>query len=108
VVTGRHIIAVEGIEGTDAMLDRVADLRTGGRLRSSGGVLVKAPKPSQDRRIDLPTIGPQTVERTARAALSGIAVVAGSTIVAEPERVGQAADVAKIFAVGMRERRNTP
>jgi DUF1009 family protein len=108
VVTGRHIIAVEGVEGTDAMLERVADLRAGGRLRSSGGVLVKAPKPSQDRRIDLPTIGPQTVERTVRAGLSGIAVVAGSTIVAEAERVGEAADSAKIFAVGMRERRNTP
>jgi len=108
VVTGRHIIAVEGVEGTDAMLDRVADLRAGGRLRSSGGVLVKAPKPAQDRRIDLPTIGPQTVERTARAGLSGIAVVAGSTIVAEAERVGEAADAAKIFAVGMRDQRNTP
>jgi DUF1009 family protein len=108
VVTGRHIIAVEGVEGTDAMLERVADLRAGGRLRSIGGVLVKAPKPSQDRRIDLPTIGPQTVERTVRAGLSGIAVVAGSTIVAEAERVGEAADAAKIFAVGMCERRNTP
>src|SRR5207253_8768052 len=102
-VTGRHIIAVEAAEGTDGMLARIADLRASGRIRSQGGVLVKAPKPGQDRRIDLPTIGPRTVDFAARAGLSGIAVVAGSTIVAEAEQVGQAADRANIFAVGVRD-----
>ena len=103
VVAGKHILAVEAIEGTDEMLGRVAELRANGRLRApaGGGVLVKAPKPDQDRRFDLPSIGPQTVERVARAGLAGIAVAAGSTIVAEPERLVQAADRANIFVVGV-------
>ncbi len=90
VVAGRHILAVEAIEGTDQMLERVATLRANGRLRASAGtgVLVKAPKPGQDRRFDLPTIGPQTVENAARAGLAGIAVVAGATIMAEPRAPG--------------------
>lgn len=103
VVAGRHVIAVEAAEGTDGVLGRVADLRANGRIRSQGGVLVKAPKPGQDHRIDLPTIGPHTVARAAQAGLSGIAVVAGSTIVVEAERVGEAADRANIFAVGIRD-----
>lgn len=102
-VAGRHIIAVEAAEGTDAMLARLAELRASGRIRTQGGVLVKAPKAGQDRRIDLPTIGPQTVELAARAGLSGIAVVAGSTIVAEADRVAEAADRLNIFAVGLRD-----
>ncbi|MDP2410582.1 MAG: UDP-2,3-diacylglucosamine diphosphatase LpxI [Pseudolabrys sp.] len=102
VVAGRHILAVEAIEGTDQMLDRVATLRANGRLRAPAGtgVLVKAPKPGQDRRFDLPTMGPQTVENAARAGLAGIAVVAGATIMAEPDRLVQAADKARLFVVG--------
>jgi len=61
---------------------------------------VKAPKQGQDRRFDLPSIGPQTVEGAARAGLAGIAVVAGSTIVAEPERLIAAANHANIFIIG--------
>ncbi len=64
-------------------------------------MLVKAPKPGQDRRFDLPSIGPQTVEWVARAGLSGIAVVAGETIMAEPDKLAQAADRAGIFVVGV-------
>ena len=84
------------------MLARVAEMRANGRVRApaGSGVLVKAPKPGQDRRFDLPSIGPQTVEGAARAGLAGIAVVAGSTIVAEPERLIAAADRAKIFVIG--------
>ncbi len=103
VVAGRHVLAVEAAEGTDEMLARVAELRASGRLRAplGAGVLVKAPKPGQDRRFDLPSIGPQTVEGVARAGLAGIAVVAGSTIIAQPEQLVRAADRAKIFAVGV-------
>lgn len=103
IVADRHVLAVEAIEGTDQMLARVAELRANGRIRSDSGrgVLVKAPKPGQDRRFDLPSIGPLTVEGTARAGLAGIAVVSGSTIMAEPEKLSQAADHAKIFVVGM-------
>jgi DUF1009 family protein len=102
VVAGKHVLAVEAAEGTDAMLARVVEMRANGRVRSAvaSGVLVKAPKHGQDRRFDLPSIGPQTVEEVARAGLAGIAVVAGSTIIAEPERLIAAADRAGIFVLG--------
>lgn len=102
VIAGKHVLAVEAAEGTDQMLARVAEMRANGRVRSASGigVLVKAPKPGQDRRFDLPSIGPLTVEGVARAGLAGIAVVAGSTIVAEPSQLIQAADRANIFVIG--------
>jgi hypothetical protein len=83
------------------MLAHVADLRRRERIRSGGGVLVKAPKPDQDRRIDLPAIGPQTVAGAEQAGLAGIASVAGATILAEAEQVRQAADRARVFVVGV-------
>lgn len=103
VVAGKHILAVEAIEGTDQMLARIAELRINRRLRAAAGtgVLVKAPKRDQDRRFDLPSIGPQTVVEVARAGLAGIAVVAGETIIAEPERTIEAAERAKIFVIGV-------
>ncbi len=102
VVSDMHVLAVEAAEGTDMMLARVTDMRATGRVRSAlgSGVLVKAPKLGQDRRFDLPSIGPQTVENAARAGLAGIAVVAGSTIIAEPEHLRKAADHASIFVIG--------
>jgi DUF1009 family protein len=102
VVAGRHVLAVEAAEGTDAMLARVAEMRANGRVRTAAGtgVLVKAPKPGQDRRFDLPSIGPRTVEGAARAGLAGIAVVTGETIIAEPEALIAAADRADIFVLG--------
>jgi DUF1009 family protein len=103
VVINQHVVAVEGIEGTDAMLARVAELRRSGRITApkGKGVLIKAPKPQQDRRFDLPAIGPATVEHAAAAGLGGIAVVAGAAIVAEPEAMLQAADAAGLFVVGV-------
>jgi UDP-2,3-diacylglucosamine hydrolase len=103
VVADRHVLAVEAAEGTDAMLTRVAEMRANGRVQTprGTGILVKAPKPAQDRRFDLPSIGPQTVENAARAGLGGIAVVAGSTIVAEPEQLVKVADRANIFVIGV-------
>jgi DUF1009 family protein len=102
VVAGKHVLAVEAAEGTDQMLSRVAELRASGRVfaPAGSGVLVKAPKPGQDRRFDLPSIGPLTVEGVARAGLAGIAVVAGGTVVAEPERLVAAADRTNIFVIG--------
>jgi UDP-2,3-diacylglucosamine hydrolase len=103
IVAGGHVLAVEAAQGTDEMLAQVAELRRKGRIRSSGGVLVKAPKPGQDRRIDLPTIGPQTIAGAVRAGLAGIAVLAGEAIMAEPVLVTAAADRERIFIVGMRQ-----
>ena len=109
VVAENHVLAVEAAEGTDAMLGRIADLRAAGRIAapSGTGVLVKAPKPQQDRRFDLPAIGPRTVDETARAGLAGIAVVAGGSIVAQPAALATAADKAKIFVVGINADRST-
>ncbi len=102
VVAGKHVLAVEAAEGTDQMLARVAELRANGRVNAptGSGVLVKAPKPGQDLRFDMPSIGPMTVDATVRAGLAGIAVVAGVTIVAEPGQLTAAADRANIFVIG--------
>jgi hypothetical protein len=102
VVAGRHVLAVEAAEGTDQMLARVAEMRATGRVRapSGMGVLVKAAKTVQDRRFDLPSIGPTTVAGVVRAGLAGIAVVAGETIIAEPEEVIVRGDRGNIFVVG--------
>jgi DUF1009 family protein len=103
VVADKHVLAVEAAEGTDQMLARVAQLRGSGRIGTAKGVgvLVKAPKPGQDQRFDLPSIGPRTVEGAARAGLAGIAVAAGETLMAEPERLVAATDAAGIFVVGV-------
>jgi DUF1009 family protein len=103
VVGNGNVLALEAAEGTDRMLMRVAELRRDGRIRlpTGVGVLVKAPKPHQDRRYDLPTIGPQTVEGAQKAGLAGIAIVAGGAIVAEPQRVRELADAAGMFVIGV-------
>jgi DUF1009 family protein len=104
VVSKNHVLALEAAEGTDGMLERVAALRAAGRIRAPAGqgVLVKAPKPNQDRRFDLPSIGPKTIEGVRRAGLAGLAVAAGETIVAEPQAIVEAADRAGLFVVGVR------
>ena len=105
VVADARVLAIEAAEGTDRMLTRIAELRQSGCISAAAGrgVLVKAAKRDQDRRVDLPSIGPQTIEGAARAGLAGIAVVAGSTIVAEPERIGTIADRAGLVVLGVRE-----
>jgi DUF1009 family protein len=103
VVIDGHVVGVEDIEGTDGLLARVARLRAEGRIRArtARGVLVKAPKSGQDLRFDLPTIGSRTVEGAAAAKLAGIAIVAGNTIVVEPQAVIEAADAAGLFVTGL-------
>ena len=103
VIADNRVLAIEAAEGTDGMLARIAELRGSGRLgmRPGVGVLVKAPKPEQDRRMDMPSIGPATVEAVLRAQLAGIAVLAGGVIVAEPAALAAAADRAGIFVAGV-------
>jgi DUF1009 family protein len=105
VVADNNVLAVEAAEGTDNLLLRIADLRNQGRVTTPPGVgvLVKAPKPGQDRRFDLPSIGPRTIENAARAGLAGVAVTAGSTMIAEAAEVVAGADRGHIFLVGVRE-----
>jgi UDP-2,3-diacylglucosamine hydrolase len=97
VVQQGLVLAVEAIEGTDAMLLRAGALRRDG----IGGVLVKLVKPGQDKRADLPTIGPETVRNAASAGLRGLAFEAGATILAEREACLAAADAAGFFLLGL-------
>ena len=103
VVIDGHVVGVEDIEGTDGLLARIARLRSEGRIRARTmrGVLVKAPKSGQDLRFDLPTIGPRTVEGAVKAGLSGIAIVAGNTVVVEPQTMIETADAAGLFVTGL-------
>ncbi|HBK07449.1 MAG TPA: DUF1009 domain-containing protein [Acetobacteraceae bacterium] len=97
VVQQGLVLAVEAIEGTDAMLARAGSLRRDG----VGGVLVKLVKPGQDKRADLPTIGPDTVRNAVAAGLRGVAFEAGATILAEREACLAAADAAGFFLLGL-------
>jgi DUF1009 family protein len=103
VVIDGHVVGLEDIEGTDGLLARVARLRQEGRIRArtARGVLVKAPKSEQDLRFDLPTIGPRTIEGAVAAGLAGIAIVAGNTIVVEPQALIDAANTAGLFVTGL-------
>jgi UDP-2,3-diacylglucosamine hydrolase len=102
VVGAGRVLAIEAAEGTDAMLARVADMRESGRLRFAGpaGVMVKAPKRGQDLRLDMPAVGPRTVEAAARAQLRGAAIAAGCVLIVERERLTRMADAAGIFVAG--------
>lgn len=102
VVCEGLVLAVEAQEGTDAMLARVAALpeTIRGTAAARRGVLLKRPKPQQERRIDLPTIGVSTVQGAARAGLAGIAVEAGGALVVDQDAVRQQADALGVFVYG--------
>ena len=91
------VLALEAIEGTDAMIARAGTLRRPGR----GPVLVKASKPGQERRVDLPTVGPKTVEAAAAAGFSGVAIEAGGTVLLDRDEVIAAATEAGLFLVAV-------
>jgi DUF1009 family protein len=97
VVQQGIVLAVEAAEGTDAMLARCAGLTWPG----PGGVLVKLVKPGQDRRTDLPTIGPDTIRGAIAAGLRGVAFEAGGTILAQRDEAIAAADAAGLFLLGL-------
>ena len=103
IVVRGLVLAVEAQEGTDAMLRRCAELPTTirGTPEAPAGVLAKAPKPIQERRVDLPTIGLATLQRAAKAGLAGIAGEAGGLLVLDREAVIQTADELGLFIVGV-------
>src|SRR5574338_1402992 len=97
VVKDRVALAVEALEGTDACI------RRGGELPRSGGfVVAKAVKPHQDRRFDLPAVGPDTVEILREAKGRVLAVEAGATLVMDLDRMIALADKAKLVLIGLR------
>jgi DUF1009 family protein len=102
VAIGGRAVALEDIDGTDALLARIKVLRSHGRLAGrKRGVLVKCAKPGQELRADLPTIGPATVEAAHAARLAGIAVEAGRSFVLQQEKTIGRADELGIFIFGL-------
>src|ERR671920_675859 len=109
VIAGGRVLAIEAAEGTDAMLRRVTWLRRPGPLgrllrhgrpviaERRGGVLVKAPKPGQDFRVDLPVVGAGTVALAAAAGLDGIAVEAGGVLIVERDLAVSRAESLGLF-----------
>jgi UDP-2,3-diacylglucosamine hydrolase len=96
VVSNGTIIAIEGVDGTDSMLARLAALRMKD-APAPGGVLIKHPKTGQELRVDMPTIGPATITSVAAAGLSAIAITAGRVLIldrAETEHRAQRLNVA--------------
>ena len=102
VVCDGLVLAVEAQEGTDAMLRRVAELpeTVRGSPQSRRGVLLKRPKPIQERRIDLPTIGVRTIEGAIAAGLAGVAVEADGALAVRRADVVAAANRAGLFVYG--------
>ena len=97
-------LAVEAAEGTDAMLARIPSLReslrgTAGKPR---GVLVKALKPTQDAKTDMPVVGVATVRGAANAFLAGIALEAGACLILDKTAVAAEADRLGLFIIGMK------
>jgi DUF1009 family protein len=96
-------LAVEAAEGTDAMIARIAQLRDNlrGTPQRKRGVLVKALKPTQDAKTDMPVIGVETVRRAAGVGLAGIALEAGKSLIVDKQAVAAEADRLGLFVVGV-------
>lgn len=103
VIASKRVVAIEGAEGTQGLLARVEQMRASGRLHLAAreGVLVKLPKPSQDRRLDLPAIGIDTIAQAKAAGLSGIAVEGRGSIVLDAQKFVEAAEAAGLFVVAL-------
>ena len=97
-----RVVALEALEGTDEMLNRVASLRKLGRLNATPkmGVLAKMLKPEQDMRADLPAIGPKTITKIANAGLKGIVLDAGKSIMLDRDATIKRAEELNIFIYG--------
>lgn len=104
IVVGERVVALEGVEGTDAMIARVGELRASGRLKWKGraGVLAKCAKPQQDLRLDMPVIGAGTMRAVADVGLAGIAIEAGRVMFAEREATIALADREGLFLTAVR------
>ncbi|MDE2475386.1 MAG: UDP-2,3-diacylglucosamine diphosphatase LpxI [Alphaproteobacteria bacterium] len=103
VVAGGLVLAVEAAEGTDAMLKRVAGLPATlrGSITARRGVLVKAMKPHQERRVDLPVIGARTIELASAAGLAGVAFQPEAVLILNRPRIVELANNAGLFVFGI-------
>jgi len=94
-VKEREVIAVEAIEGTDAMIRRAGEL-----CRVGGWTLIKTAKPDQDMRFDVPTVGPDTIENLHRSGAGCLVVQAGKVILADKPEMIRLADRYRISVLG--------
>ena len=103
IVARGIVLGVESVEGTDAMIARVSDLsvEVRGTPDARSGVLAKIPKPQQDRRIDLPALGPKTVEGAVRAGLAGIVFEANGVLFEALDACIDQANQAGLFLYGL-------
>jgi hypothetical protein len=93
VVRNGLVLAIEAVEGTDAAV------RRGGELGRDGAVVVKASKPGQDLRFDVPAVGPNTIELMNEVGAKVLAVEAGRTLLLERDKLIAEADAAGIVVV---------
>ncbi len=96
IVKNGLVLGIEAAEGTDALIERCANLGNDGK----GGVLVKARKPIQEERVDLPTIGTTTLECMERAGFAGIAIEAKHSLIVNRREVIRMADRLGLFVIG--------
>lgn len=103
VVARGVVLAVEAQEGTDLMLERLESLPQNikGTANNRSGVLAKMLKPGQDTRVDLPTIGPITIKKAAKAGLAGIVAEGGRAFILDRQKVIELADESGIFVAGL-------
>jgi DUF1009 family protein len=101
VVAVGKVLAIEGAEGTDAMLQRVAALPCQGALGATAGVLAKGPKPGQELRVDMPAIGPRTIAQAAAAGLAGVVVAAGAVLIVDRAEAISIADARSCAIEGL-------
>lgn len=95
VVKNRVVVAVEAVEGTDGAIER------GGKLAKRGCVVIKASKPQQDLRFDVPAVGIETIKRMREAGGAVLALEAGKTILLEKELLLEQADACGIAVVAL-------
>lgn len=93
IVSGGYVVGIEAAEGTDNLIDRCAILRK----EKKGGVLVKMSKSSQDMRLDVPVIGPDTIEKLAKNGFSGVAIEKNGVIIIDPEKTKRLLDEHEMF-----------
>lgn len=98
IVEHGYVLGVEAAEGTDGLITRCGPLK---RERARAGVLVKLKKPQQEGRIDLPSIGPDTIDTLAQAGFGGVAVEAGGSLILDEAETLKRADALGLFIVGV-------
>lgn len=97
VVQQGVVLGIEAAEGTDALIQRCAALQKPGHPAT----LIKMAKQHQDERVDLPTLGPDTLEQVLAAGMAGIAFEAAKALLLDADRLRGMADQGGVFLMGV-------